>query len=71
MGKPYQKQNKKPTPSLIYWGVGLLAAALSAAALVYYWRVFYSYGQYPFAHIPAPQLTALMCALAALCGVAA
>ncbi|NCC07566.1 MAG: DUF2142 domain-containing protein [Clostridia bacterium] len=71
MGKPYQKQNKKPTPSLIYWGVGLLAAALSAAALVYYWRVFYSYGQYPFAHIPAPQLTALMCALAALCVVAA
>lgn len=56
---------------MLWWGAGLLAAVSAAAALVYYWRVFYSYGQYPFAHIPSTQLTLIMCGLAAVCVISA
>ena len=53
-----------PRPWL--WAVGVLATLGGVAALVYYWRVFYSYGQYPFAHIPAGALTALLMGVALL-----
>lgn len=44
----------------------LLACCAGAAALVYYWRVFYSYGLFPFAAVPVPVLTAALAALAVL-----
>ena len=52
-----QQQNKR---GLLWWALGLLALWCAAGALVYYWRVFYSYGQYPFAHIPALPLTLIL-----------
>lgn len=61
-----QPKKRRGLPPAAKWALALLAALGAAAALVYYWRVFYSYGQYPFAHIPAGVLTALLCGIAAL-----
>ena len=58
------KPNHKPLPAPVKWAAGLLCTLLGVCALVYYWRVFYSYGQYPFAHIPAVPLTAILCGVA-------
>ena len=44
----------------------LALCCAGAVGLVYYWRVFYSYGLFPFAYVPVPVLTAALAALAAL-----
>lgn len=71
MHKHSAAQPKKSSlPAFLPWAAGLFAVLAGGAALVYYWRVFYSYGQYPFAHIPAAALTALVCGVL-VCGLAA
>lgn len=42
----------------------LALCCAGAVGLVYYWRVFYSYGLFPFAYVPVPVLTAALAALA-------
>ncbi|MEG1010716.1 MAG: DUF2142 domain-containing protein [Ruthenibacterium sp.] len=54
------RQNKR---RMLRWALALSALWAGCIALVYYWRVFYSYGQYPFAHIPALPLTLLLMGL--------
>lgn len=54
------QKNTSPLRGLWRWALLLLALWAGCGALIYYWRVFYYYGQYPFAHIPALPLLALL-----------
>lgn len=75
MYKAHDKQTQnRPFMRLWLWAVAVLACVGGAVAIVYFWRVFYAYGQYPFAHIPPAALTAVLagvglagCVIAFLC----
>lgn len=55
--------NKRAVPPILWWLVALAALLCGSVALVYYWRVFYSYGLYPFAGLSAGTLTLLLCGI--------
>ncbi|MEG0911455.1 MAG: DUF2142 domain-containing protein [Ruthenibacterium sp.] len=66
------KKTHKKLPPIFFWAAGLCASLLACVGLVYYWRVFYSYGRYPFAALSAPVLTAVLAGITLLgWGVAA
>ncbi len=59
-------QNNKFINKYAAWILSLVLAWGGAVLLVYYWRVFYYYGQYPFAHIPPNLLTLIVGGVATL-----
>lgn len=64
-------QRIKQTPAWVWWLAGFLLAQAACVCLVYYWRVFYSYGLYPLGGIGAGALTAAVCGVCAvLTGIA-
>lgn len=57
------KLNKK---KLLLWGLALVLALGCAAVLLYFWRVFYSYGQYPIPRLNTALVAAGLAGLAVL-----